>query len=250
MIDRTRISSISGCVAVPYLADCASKLRHEIVQPQRHGDAEVASRTAERNIELELGSMARIVLVDHWMKIAFLVDDMFEDSEFRVPYDRLHAAGHQVEILGLERGKSVEGKKHEERIKVERAVSEVSARDYDALVIPGGYSPDRLRVNADAVRFTKEMAEREKPIAAVCHAPWMLIEAGLVKGRSITSWPSLKTDLINAGARWVDKEVVVDGNLITSRKPDDLEAFSKALLQMLTQGVPERAAASDRATLH
>ncbi len=185
--------------------------------------------------------MARVLLGVSSMKIAILVDEMFEDSEFRVPYDRLRAAGHDVEIVGLEKGKQVEGKRHQERATILHAAKDVSAKDYDALVIPGGYSPDKLRGNADAVRLTREMAERGKPVAAVCHAPWMLIEAGLAEDRTVTSWPTIKTDLINAGAHWEDREVVIDGNVITSRKPDDLEAFSRAILKMLEQGVPERA---------
>ena len=169
-----------------------------------------------------------------------LVDQMFEDSEFRVPYDRLRAAGHQVDILGLEAGREVTGKKGEERIQIEKPVRDAPERDYDAVVIPGGYSPDHLRMDRDAVRFTRAMADANKPIAAVCHAPWMLIEADLADGRMVTSWPSVRTDLINAGARWVDREVVVDGNIITSRKPADLTAFTEEILHQLVNGVPER----------
>lgn len=171
------------------------------------------------------------------MKIAILVDQMFEDSEFRVPYDRLRSAGHTVDIVGLERGKEIAGKKNKEKITIGRAVSDVAATDYDALVIPGGYSPDHLRMNPDAVRFTRDMADANKPVAAVCHAPWMLIEADLAEDREVTSWPSLRTDLINAGAHWSDREVVVDGNIITSRKPDDLPAFVEAILKQLDHGV-------------
>ncbi|HEU0035709.1 MAG TPA: type 1 glutamine amidotransferase domain-containing protein [Kofleriaceae bacterium] len=175
-------------------------------------------------------------------KIAVLVDGMFEDSEFRVPYDRLKAAGHTVDIVGLEAGREVVGKTGKERVKIEKAARSVSERDYDALVIPGGYSPDHLRMDRDAVRLTRAMVVANKPVAAVCHAPWMLVEADVADDRLVTSWPSVKTDLINAGARWVDREVVVDGNVITSRKPDDLPAFSDAILDQLAHGVPERAA--------
>lgn len=190
-------------------------------------------------------------------KIAVLVDDMFEDSEFRIPYDRLRAAGHDVDIVGVKQGKEVVGKRGKERIKIEKAASDVSESDYDALVIPGGYSPDRLRMDRDAVRFTRAMATANKTVAAVCHAPWMLIEADLADDLQVTSWPSLKTDLINAGARWVDREVVVDGNIITSRKPDDLQAFSDAILRQLSEGIGPRAepvrapaAASEHRPLH
>ena len=167
-------------------------------------------------------------------RIAILVDEMFEDSEFRVPYDRLRAAGHEVDIVGRKAGSEIDGKQHKEHVAIEKSVGDVSEKDYDALVIPGGYSPDHLRTDLDSVRLTRAMALAGKPVAAVCHAPWMLIEADLVEGRPVTSWPSLRTDLLNAGAKWVDREVVVDGNIITSRKPADLPAFSDAILRALS----------------
>jgi protease I len=178
-------------------------------------------------------------------KIAILVDQMFEDSEFRVPYDRLCAAGNRVEIVGLRGGEVVVGKQGKERVTIERPAAQASEADYDALVIPGGYSPDHLRTSAEAVRLTRAMALAGKPVAAVCHGPSLLIEADLAYGRQLTSWPSIKTDLINAGARWVDRAVVVDGNIITSRKPDDLSAFSDAVLQLLAD---DDAAQSELAT--
>lgn len=174
-------------------------------------------------------------------RIAILVDRMFEDSEFRVPYDRLRAAGHDVDIVGLEAAARLVGKAGKEHVTTARAVRDVSETEYDALVIPGGYSPDHLRTDLDAVRFTRQMALAHKPVAAVCHGPWLLIEADVTDGRLLTSWRSLRTDLLNAGARWIDREVVVDGNIITSRKPADLEAFSEAILHQLAEGVPERA---------
>lgn len=191
-------------------------------------------------------------------KIAILIDKMFEDSEFRVPYDRFRAAGHEVDILGLEAGRTIEGKQGKEKIQIAKAVRDATEAEYDALVIPGGYSPDYLRTSIDAVRFTRAMALANKTVAAVCHAPWMLIEADLVDGRMVTSWSSLKTDLLNAGARWLDREVVVDGNIITSRKPDDLDAFCDAILHQLASGVPERpepvlapeAASEERPAMH
>jgi protease I len=174
-------------------------------------------------------------------KIAILVDRMFEDSELRVPLDRLRDAGHEVDIVGLHPGVEVIGKRGKERVWIEKSAREVSEKDYDALVIPGGYSPDFLRMDLDAVRFTRAMALANKPVAAVCHAPWMLIEADVTDDRVVTSWPSLRTDLLNAGARWVDREVVMDGNIITSRKPEDLPAFCDAILRQLAEGVPRRA---------
>lgn len=173
-------------------------------------------------------------------RIAILVDSMFEDSELRVPFNRLREAGHHVDIVGLQAGEEVVGKQGRELVWIEKAVAHVSERSYDALVIPGGYSPDQLRMDDDAVRFTREMALANKPIGAVCHASWLLIEADLADDRMLTSWPSLRTDLLNAGARWLDQEVVVDGNIITSRTPDDVVAFSDVFLRVLAEGVPER----------
>jgi len=173
-------------------------------------------------------------------KIAFLLDQMFEDSEFRVPYDRLRAAGHDVEIVGVKAGTEVEGYRNKEHVKIEKSATEVDEAEYDAVVIPGGYSPDHLRTSSDVVRFTRAIANTNRPVAAVCHAPSLLIEADLVEGRQVTSWPSIRTDLLNAGARWVDRQVVVDGNVITSRNPGDLEAFCDAILRALEQGVPGR----------
>jgi protease I len=168
-------------------------------------------------------------------KIAFIVDEMFEDSEFKFPYEHVKDAGHEAVIVGLEAGKKLEGKKGEETITTDKAIGDVSAGDFDAIVIPGGYSPDKIRSNPDMVNITREIAEAGKPVAAICHAGWMLAEADLIRGKTVTSWPSIKTDLINAGANWVDQEVVEDGNIITSRKPDDLEAFTKTLLSQVEQ---------------
>lgn len=168
-------------------------------------------------------------------KVAFIMDNMFEDSEFRVPYDRIKEAGHQPVIIGLEAGKKLEGKKGKETVETEQAIAEVSPDDFAAVVIPGGYSPDLIRTNEAMVSFVKNTFESGHPTAAICHAGWMLAEAGIVNGKRVTSWPSIRTDLVNAGADWVDEEVVEDGNMITSRKPDDLEAFSKTILVQLEQ---------------
>lgn len=169
------------------------------------------------------------------IKVAFILDEMFEDSEFRVPYDRVRQAGHDAVIIGLEKDKKVQGKKGKESITIEMSAEEADPAEFDALVIPGGYSPDKIRTNEKMVSLTKKMVASGKPVAAICHAGWMLAEADVLKGKTVTSWPSIKTDLVNAGAEWVDQEVVEDGNLITSRKPDDLEAFSKALLSQIEQ---------------
>jgi protease I len=166
-------------------------------------------------------------------KIAFIVDQLFEDSEFRVPYDRLKAEGHQPVIVGLSAGTKLEGKKGKETIVTDVSIDQVSSGQFAALVIPGGYSPDRLRGNIKMVGFTRDFYKANKPIAAICHAGWMLVEADIADGHTLTSWPSIKTDLINAGARWVDREVVEDGEIITSRRPDDLPAFCDAILRHL-----------------
>ncbi|HEX2196352.1 MAG TPA: type 1 glutamine amidotransferase domain-containing protein [Actinomycetota bacterium] len=168
-------------------------------------------------------------------KIAFIVDEMFEDSELQVPYERVKEAGHEPVIVGLEAGKKIEGKRGDVTTTTEVAASDVDASEFAALVIPGGYSPDKIRTDDAMVGLTKSVYSAGKPVAAICHAGWMLAEAGVVRGKTVTSWPSIKTDLVNAGAQWVDQEVVEDGNLITSRKPDDLEAFSKALLAQVEQ---------------
>ncbi|HZA20685.1 MAG TPA: type 1 glutamine amidotransferase domain-containing protein [Actinomycetota bacterium] len=168
-------------------------------------------------------------------KVAFIMDEMFEDSEFRVPFERVKEAGHEPVVIGLKAGKDLAGKKGKVRVTTDAAISDVDPSEFDALVIPGGYSPDKIRVEPKMAEFTRQFDAEGKPIAAICHAGWMLAEANLIKGRTVTSWPSIKTDLINAGANWVDQEVVEDGNIITSRKPDDLEAFTKTLLAQIEQ---------------
>jgi protease I len=173
-------------------------------------------------------------------RVAFIVGEMFEDSELRVPLDEVRAAGHEAVIIGIEAGKTLKGKKGKETIITDKAVREVAPGDFDALVIPGGYSPDHLRMNVGMVGLVRNMAIADKPVAAICHAGWMLVEADVADGRTVTSWPSIKTDLLNAGARWVDREVVEDGNLITSRKPDDLPAFCAALLRQIAGGPARR----------
>jgi protease I len=168
-------------------------------------------------------------------RIAMLLDDDFEDSEYRVPFDRLIDAGHEVEILGSTR-KVVKGKRGKEEARVTGLCAEHDPADYDAMVIPGGYAPDKLRMDARVVDLVRRFFATGKPIAAVCHGPQLLIEADVVKGHKVTSWPSVRTDLVNAGATWIDHEVVEDEPLITSRNPSDLEAFSDALIRRLARG--------------
>ena len=166
-------------------------------------------------------------------KVAFVLADDFEDSEFRVPYDRITDAGHQVTVIGTEAGQEVKGKKGTETFTSETTPDQGSAEDFDALVVPGGYSPDKLRTDEGTVKLVQGVFNANKPVAAICHAGSLLIEADAVRGRTVTSWPSVRTDLLNAGADWVDKEVVEDGNLITSRNPGDLDAFCGAILERL-----------------
>jgi protease I len=167
------------------------------------------------------------------MKIACLLGQGFEDSEFRVPYDRLLKEGYQVDVIGLKAGEDLKGYKGKEKVKAEKAIDGVRPDDYDALLIPGGQSPDHLRVNAQFVDFVKAFDAAGKLIAAVCHGPQLLAAAHLVKGRTLTAWSTVQDDLKQMGANVVDKEVVHDRNWITSRKPEDLEAFSSALIETL-----------------
>lgn len=157
-------------------------------------------------------------------KVALLADDGFEDSELLQPLEAVRNAGADVDIISEKTG-TITGKNMLAQA-VDKTVDEVNVEDYDALLLPGGVAnPDKMRMNKTAVEFVRNFFVTGKPVAAICHAPWLLIEADVVQGRTITSWPSLKTDLTNAGANWVDEDVVVDENLVTSRKPDDLEVF-------------------------
>lgn len=164
-------------------------------------------------------------------KIAVVLGEGFEDIEFQMPYTTLQEHRHDIVVVGSERGK-VTGKGGLE-VSIDASVGDTSPDGFDALVIPGGYSPDHLRTDPAMVDFTRTFMTRGLPVAAVCHGPSLLIEAGVVEGRTLTSWPSIRTDLTNAGATVVDEEVTVDGNLITSRNPDDLGAFIRTLVDHL-----------------
>ncbi|KWT91972.1 MULTISPECIES: type 1 glutamine amidotransferase domain-containing protein [unclassified Variovorax] len=168
------------------------------------------------------------------MKVAILVTDGFEQSEMTEPRRVLDAAGADTSLISPAKG-GVRGWKHHtpaDRFDVDVPLQQAAAHEYDALVLPGGVmSPDALRIEEQAVAFVRDFVKAGKPIAAICHGPWTLIEADAVKGRTMTSWPSLRTDLKNAGAKWVDLEVVADGPLITSRKPADLPAFNRVMLE-------------------
>ena len=180
-------------------------------------------------------------------KIAILATDGFEQVELTEPKKNLEGEGAECEVLSIKEGKIKGWDKTDwgETVKVDRLVSQARVNDYDALVLPGGQiNPDKLRMDEAAVNFVREFANSGKPVAAICHGPWTLIEAGVVKGRTMTSWPSVHTDLINAGANWVDQEVVTDGNFITSRKPEDIPAFSRALTEALSGASQRYAKAS------
>lgn len=166
-------------------------------------------------------------------RIAVIIADMFEDAEYTEPAKAFREAGHALVHIGLSAGKTVNGKASGTVVKVEKAVKDVSASEFDALLIPGGYSPDKLRVDADAVRFAKEFVESGKPVFVICHGPQLLITANVLKGRKITGWKSIVQDIINAGADFEDRELVEDGNLISSRSPADLPAFIRASLKRL-----------------
>jgi protease I len=179
-------------------------------------------------------------------KIAILATHGFEQSELEVPLQKLKEAGAQVQIVSLEAGeiKGWAKKDWGRPVNVDRTLDEAKPSDYDALVLPGGQiNPDLLRVEPKAIDFIKGFWRDNKVIGAICHAPWLLIEADIVKGRRVTSYHSIKTDVINAGGRWEDSEVVTDQGLVTSRNPGDLDAFSRKLIEEIGEGVHQRRAA-------
>ena len=178
-------------------------------------------------------------------KVAFLATDGFEQVELTDPKKNLEDAGATAEVVSLKPGEIKGWDKTDwgKSVKVDKTVDQVKAADYDILVLPGGQiNPDKLRIDEKAVAFVKDFAQSGKLVAAICHGSWTLIEAGVVKGKTMTSWPSVKTDLRNAGATWVDKEVVEDGNFITSRKPEDIPAFSKAIIEYASSAQELKAA--------
>jgi protease I len=172
-------------------------------------------------------------------KIAILVTDGFEQVEFTKPKDALENAGAEVTVVSLETGK-IRGMKHDEpgdKFRVDLALDDARAEDFDGLMMPGGLmNPDSLRQEEKALDFVRAFFEAGKPVAAICHAPWVLIDAGVVKGRRLTSWPGIKTDVRNAGGDWVDEEVVCDQGLVTSRKPADIPAFNEKMIEEFGEG--------------
>jgi protease I len=178
-------------------------------------------------------------------RIAILATDGVEQVELTSPQKALKAAGAQVTVVSLKSGQ-IQGMNHAEKgdkIDVDATIDGARESQFDALVLPGGVAnPDYLRVNKKAVEFVRSFFASGKPVAAICHGPWMLAEADAVRGRKMTSWPSLRTDLVNAGATWVDETVVRDGTLVTSRKPDDLEAFNREVIGMIGEAAQRKAA--------
>ena len=170
--------------------------------------------------------------------VAFLLTDGYEDSELTQPWEALTEAGAKVTLIAPQGGE-VEGKKGFQA-PVDLTSAEVDAKDYDALMLPGGVmNPDKLRMEQKAVDFVRAFFDEGNPVAAICHAPWMLVEAGVLKNRTLTSYWSLQTDVRNAGGEWVDREVVVDGNLVTSRNPDDIPAFNRHMVLLFAAGAGE-----------
>lgn len=172
-------------------------------------------------------------------KVAILATHGFEESELKSPKEYIEQQGWTAEIVSPESGsiKAWAEKNWGREYKVDKTLAEANASDYDALVLPGGViNPDKLRTNEDALTFVKAFFDQKKPVAAICHGPWTLINAGVVDGRKVTSVKSISQDLINAGAEWSDKEVVVDQGLVTSRTPEDLPAFNKKLVEEINEG--------------
>jgi protease I len=182
-------------------------------------------------------------------RIAFLATDGVEQVELTEPWKAIEGAGGEPVLVSL-KGGTIQGFEHTdpgEEFDVDQLVSQVSADEFDALVLPGGvHNPDQLRMDQDAVSFVRGFAEAGKPIGAICHGPWMLVEAGIVDGHTLTSFRSLETDIVNAGGSWVDREVVVDEGIVTSRTPDDLPAFCEKLLEEFEEGVHEELAERTR----
>jgi protease I len=166
-------------------------------------------------------------------RIAVIIDNFFEDSEYTEPVKAFQEKGHDIVHVGIEKGKIVKGKKKQTPVEVEQSVNQAKADEFDALLIPGGYSPDQLRVHPQAVAFARHFMEKDKPVFSICHGPQLLISADAIRNRTVTGWTSIIQDIKNAGATFVDQSVVTDGNLVTSRNPSDLPDFISEALKKL-----------------
>jgi protease I len=187
--------------------------------------------------------------------VAFLAADAYEESELKKPWEALQDAGAELKLVSLEEGEITA--LDEEEFKagathpVDLTVEEAKADDFDALVLPGGVmNPDKLRLDENAVHFVRQFFEQGKPVGAICHGPWSLVEAGVVRGRTLTSYPSIQTDIRNAGGNWVDEEVHVDQGLVTSRKPDDIPAFTSKLIEEIAEGRHAKQAEKTQQAVH
>jgi len=185
-------------------------------------------------------------------KVAILVTDGFEQVEMTKPREALDEAGAETKIVSLKPGK-IQGMHHADKgdkFDVDLTLDEARPEEFDALMIPGGLmNPDSLRSNVAALEFTRHFFREGKPVAAICHGPWVLIDAGVVRGRTLTSWPAIKTDVKNAGGKWINEEVVVDNGLVTSRKPDDIPAFNRKMIEEFCEGRHEAMATAASAVL-
>ena len=194
-----------------------------------HGNEEIGNSDKEDEVANELNGK----------RVAVLASDMVEQVELVEPMKALRDAGAEVELVSIKEGE-IQGFNHYDKAdkhKVDRTVEDANASDYDALVVPGGVgNPDELRTDENAVQFVRDFFEQEKPVGVICHGPWVLVEAGVVRWGRVTSWTSLQTDIRNAGGEWVDEEVVVDNVLVSSRKPDDLPAFCRKLVEEFAEG--------------
>jgi len=191
----------------------------------------------------------------HGKKVAFLAADAYEESELKKPWQALQEAGAEVKLVSLEEGEITALNEQEFKAgathPVDLTVEEANAADFDALVLPGGVmNPDKLRLDENAVHFARQFFEQGKPVGAICHGPWTLVEAGVVRGRTLTSYPSIQTDIRNAGGNWVDEEVHVDQGLVTSRKPDDIPAFNEKLIEEIAEGRHEQQAQKTEEAIH
>jgi protease I len=184
-------------------------------------------------------------------RVAILAADMFEEVELTKPRTALEEAGAETELISIHDGE-IRGFDHfdpADSFPVDKTVEEAHAADYDALLVPGGVgNPDQLRMDENAVGFVRDFAQQGKPMGVICHGPWVLVEAGLARGRTLTSWPSLRTDIRNAGGNWVDQEVVVDEGIVTSRKPDDIPAFNEKIIEEFAEGTHRRTGVGPHAT--